>query len=223
MELNYKTLIGYVTEVEIEVLGIGDRKCNKFEDESQLCAVLMLVIRASSLLRSVLAALENDQLDAYDAVRRAYLETWFLALDFRLKESEQKAFAWHRRRGDTWSAEIKLLEQYAKKKGVTTPSLGRDYGGLSRVAHPTKDAAENSLVMTGARHGDKRLEANLKDSKSRFENHDMPELMYRYLWLVLEEGDELISIGSNEKFLPTGFKYAENYMHELQKKAAGSR
>ena len=40
---------------------------------------------------------------------------------------------------------LKLYEK-AKARGVSEPTLGRDYGRLSEVAHPTKSAAFNSVT-----------------------------------------------------------------------------
>ncbi len=89
--------------------------------------------------------MEGEQpLDACDAVRRAYLETWLLAFEFRLIDSEAKATQWHNGKAKSWSADIPRLKRYAPLQGAA-PMLGQDYGGLSKIAHPTKEAASNSV------------------------------------------------------------------------------
>jgi hypothetical protein len=85
-KVQYPAYFGYLKESEAELLRIGRTKCNYLRDPSQLSAVIFLLMRAASLFRSVLSILQSGQLDACDAVRRAYLETWLLAFEFRLQE-----------------------------------------------------------------------------------------------------------------------------------------
>lgn len=58
-------------------------------------------------------------------------------------------------------------------RGIITSSYGAAYGGLSEVAHPTKSAAENSVVIVSAVHGDMsgRIEQCEMSEKGFAENH----------------------------------------------------
>jgi hypothetical protein len=88
--LPYAGYLSYLREIEGELLRIGSTKCNKLRDESQLSAVIFLLIRGVSLFRSVLLLLSLSSLDACDAVRRAYLETWLLAFEVQTRRIEAK-------------------------------------------------------------------------------------------------------------------------------------
>jgi len=211
MAFDYNFAFRCLDEVEAELLNIGSAKCNLLHDETQLSAVIFLLLRATSLFRSMLDLLAREQLDSYDAVRRAYLETWLLAYEFRLEESGRKAAKWHAKRDDSWSPDISKLEAYSKSQGVKALALGRDYGGLSEVAHPTKSAAENSVAMITARHTDCFAKKSLNEAKSKFEKTDLPETLYRFVWLILEESKGLIRVGADDKKLPNALAYAEAY------------
>ena len=211
LQLDYEAYIGYLDESQRELVRIGIVKCARLRDQSQLGAVVLLLIRASSLFRSVLMMLAREQpFDALDAVRRAYLETWLLALEFRLEDSQAKATHWHRGKEKSWSANIQRLMKYSQSQGAE-PMLGRDYGGLSKMAHPTKDAASNSLVLVTAPHEGASLERiSLCDARANLEA-EMPMMMYRFLWLILEERTGLIPVGIDCNALPTAFAYANRY------------
>lgn len=137
---------GYLEEARAELLRIGLTKCDRLREESQLCAVVFLLFRATSLFRSLLFLLQGGRIDACDVILRAYAEAWFLALEFRLRESASKAVLWHKGKSDSWKANMQRLEPFLKSQGVD-PKLKGDYSGLSEVAHPTKRAATNSVVV----------------------------------------------------------------------------
>jgi hypothetical protein len=215
METDHAAYSGYLDEVEVELLRIGTAKCNCLRDQSQLSAVIFLLIRAGSLLRSVLSILDNGRLDAGDAIRRAYLETWLLAFEFRLEGSQPKTILWHQGRKDAWRLALKKIEAYTRSQGIKEPMLGKDYGGLSGVAHPTRSAAENSVALVVAPHGDSIARASVIDAKTKFEHGDLPMTMYRYLWLVIEERPGMIGTEVDIILLPTAVKYANDFAKSL--------
>jgi hypothetical protein len=89
--------------------------------------------------------------------------------------------------------------------------LGKDYGGLSEVAHPTKSAAENSVAVITAPHGDFVARRSIIEAKANFERKDVPEMMYRFLWLIIEERPGLIRVEADMTALPTAVIYANEY------------
>ena len=182
---------------------IGMTKCSRMQDQSQLSAVVFLLFRAASLFRSVLTLLKSGQLDACDAVRRAYLETWFLAFEFRLQESEPKTALWHNGKSQSWKANMQRLSPFLTSQGVD-PKLKDDYSGLSEIVHPTKLAASNSAALW-----DMPLPELIK--AKHFVECNIPMMMYRFLWLIIDERTGMIPLGSDMNALPLAVKYVNQY------------
>jgi hypothetical protein len=125
--------------------------CAGFHKNTQPTAVLTLLVRSSSLLRSLLQLFESGATDSFQVVLRAFEESWYLAFYFRFQDQYVNAAKWQAEVGGQWSPPIGELVEFAKARGVQEPTLGRDYGRLSEVAHPTKSAAFNSVTLCGAR------------------------------------------------------------------------
>ncbi len=211
-KFDYRRFAGYLDEADSELLRLIASKCRGVSDNSQLAAVLFLLIRSSSLLRASLSILEWGRLDAYDTVRRAYWESWALAFEFRLDGSQPKATKWHEDKNKFGIPDVKKVEDYLKSQGIASPLLGRDYGGLSEVAHPTKSATENSVVVVVApRGGDTVASKSLIGARAAFEE-EQPMVMYRFLWLIIEERKGLIVVGSDLAAFPT----ASGFMSEFE-------
>jgi len=207
--VNYPAYLGYLGESQMELLRVAVERCARLRDQSQQAAVVFLLIRANSLFHSALRMLAKGMLlDAIDAVRRAYLETWLLAFEFRLEDSSPRSAAWHTEKPNSWSADIKRVALYLKSHGVDL-MLGRDYGGLSEMAHPTKKAATNSAALAAAPFGGIE-KASAIEARNGLEA-DMPMMMYRYLWLVMEEREGLISIAVSWDQMPTAVEYIKEY------------
>jgi hypothetical protein len=68
---------------ESELLRTGTEHCGCLTKKDQLSAVVLLLLRSTSLFDSMIELLAMRRLDGYDAVRRAYLETWLLPFQFR--------------------------------------------------------------------------------------------------------------------------------------------
>ena len=201
-KVEYQAYFSYLNESEVELVKIGVTKCNRMHDQSQLSAVVFLLIRATSLFRSVLLLLKSGQLDACDAVRRAYLETWLLAFEFRLQKSESKTALWHQGKSKSWVANMQRLAPFLTSQGID-PKLKDDYSGLSEMAHPTKHAASNSAVLVTAPFELIKAQAFLEC--------DVPMMMYRFLWLIIEERTGLIPLEADLSALPTCVRYINEY------------
>jgi hypothetical protein len=212
MKFDYQNFAALLDEADIELLRILATQCKGPSDYSQLSAVLFLLIRASSLLRSALVILEAGRLDAYDAVKRAYWESWALAFEFRLEGSQPRTARWHSDKNKNGIPDVKRIEDYMKSQGISSPLLRNDYGGLSEAAHPTKLAAENSVVVVVApRSGDILAGQSLAGAREAFEG-EQSMTMYRFLWLVLEEREGLIAISSDLGAMPNAHKFTSEFL-----------
>jgi hypothetical protein len=96
--------------------------------------------------------------------------------------------------------------------------MGKTYGGLCEVAHPTRTAAENSLAVVTAPHGDS-VATTLIEAQANFESKDVPMLMYRFLWLIIEERTGLIKIEADMAALPTAISYTNKYAKTLSQES----
>lgn len=113
-------------EVEQELLRVGEERCDFLQAQNQLSAVILLLLRAASLFRSMAKLLRSEELDAFDAVRRFFLESWHLAFQFRMENSKGEVGRWLARMPKSWSADIDQLEKYARRRGQNAPNLGHD-------------------------------------------------------------------------------------------------
>ena len=114
LSLRAEQAMACIDELEREFLRVGANECNCLQDTSQLSAFLRLAVRADSLLRGMLLLLSDGTLDSYDAVRRAYYETWCLQFEFRLKSSSGKVARWFQGQADAWKPDPQRLEVISK-------------------------------------------------------------------------------------------------------------
>ncbi len=211
-QFDYKRFTGYLDEAETELLRI------QASEGTQLTAVLLLLLRASSLLRASLSLLESSQLDAYDVMRRAQWESWALAYEFRLVESQSKTVNWHKSKNKFGIPDFKNAEKFMRLNGVPFPNLGKDYGGLSRLAHSTKSAASNSAIVVAARCGTNSKQQGKKiiPSKEAYEREEIGT-MYRFLWLTTEERRDLIEIGTDLARMPRSHEFILGFQKSFPK------
>jgi len=154
----------------------------------------------------------HTQTDAYDSVRRAFIETWHLAFELRMSDSSGKAAKWLARGKETWSADIKKLERYSKSREKDAAALGRYYGELSEMAHPTLSAAENSVSLMATRHGVNIEADSIERPASAFEK-ELLELLYRFLWLILDHEKSFIQLYVDETKIPHALEFANKHPH----------
>jgi len=198
-------------EIDAELFKIADSdECQRFHAETQLTAVLLLLLRASSLMRPLLGLFESLEFDAFDAVLRAWEEDWWLAHELRLSASADKAAAWLRGENDAWSAKIAVLVTFAKGRGHPGPTFGRDYGLLSKLAHPTRTAAENSVTLGGIRKGIDGARAEIAGAE-RNNVERIRNAVYRLIWLIGDQDAQFIKIRGDIKKMPTSEKFLAEY------------
>ena len=124
---------------------------------------------------------------------------------------------WHTDKNKFGIPDIKKIETYMKLQGIPAPLLGKDYGGLCEVAHPTKSAAENSaVIVVASRGGDTVASRSLIEAKAAFEQQQ-PETMYRFLSLIIDERKGFIEINSDLKALPTACRFASEFQNSSPK------
>lgn len=140
-------------------------------------------------------------------MRRAFYEAWLLALEFRLVESEVKAAKWHVEESGAWALDISKLEAFARSQSIDIPNIGRDYGGLSEVAHPTKKAAWHSIRVATTRHEEC---TDVTEAKAKLERADVPALLHSLVW-IMDERPGWITMGADPKESTNAVEYARLY------------
>jgi hypothetical protein len=183
-------------------------ECNGFHKNTQLTAVLTLLVRCSSLLRSMLQLFESGATDSFQVVLRAFEEAWYIALYFRFQDQHVNAAKWQAEVGGKWSPPISELVEFAKARGVPEPTMGKDYGRLSEVAHPTKSAAFNSVTLCGARLGIPSAIAELAEERKNEEDR-FSDALYRLVWATLDGDKQFIALHISKKDLPFCAAYVQ--------------
>ena len=206
-------ILSCLEELETELLRVGAEQCDHLRQENQLSAVVLLLLRAASLFRSMVELYRPENLDGFDAVRRAFLETWFLAFQLRFRQDEGDTGRWLARAPQSWGSDIARLERYARQRGHAAPNLGRAYGGLSGLAHPTRDAAENSTALIAQRRGI-NIEAALVNQAFADLGAELEQLLYKLIWLVMDEDAGFIALPVIERNMPNASRFAEE--HQVQ-------
>jgi hypothetical protein len=194
LKLDPKQVRACLDEIESELFRLADSgDCERFHKDTQLTAVLLLLMRMLSLIRSLLVLQESQDHDAFDGVLRAFEETWYLAHEFRLTARSHRAIAWLAGQRNTWKAKFGILIEFAKGRGHNAPTMGADYNILSELAHPTRTAAENSLALCMVRHGIDGAKEQLAD-QPRMKGERITYALYRLVWLMTDQDDKFIKV-----------------------------
>jgi hypothetical protein len=77
------------------------------------------------------------------------------------------------------------------------------------VAHPTKSAAENSVVTMSALHGDKG--GRIEQARHLIAYNDAPAMMYLLIWTVFAEWPGMISLGVTPGDIPKSAAFYNEY------------
>jgi hypothetical protein len=190
---DYEKFQDYLFELESALLEVGIRDCEDLQAKTQLSAVVYCLLRATSLFRATLSLIRVGLMDASDVTRRAYWEAWMLGYEFRIENAANHAKLWHKDKHRHGFPEINRVKSYEQSRGITTSTYGAAYGGLSEVSHPTKSAAENSVVTVGAIHGDNS--GRLESAQHSIPEGDAPTMMYLLIWTIFSEWPGMISVG----------------------------
>lgn len=214
--LDNKKALACLHELQTEYLRVGTERCKNLEDRTQLSAFLRLGIRSVSLLRAMLKLLQPDSLDAYDPIRRSFLETWQLQFEFRLPDSTTKVQKWFQGDGDTWKSHKQKLERYMEKKAPGPAGFGREWGELSELTHPTCAASVNSCavvtILRGLNPNKQLLDQSLEDLAG-----DFCGLLNRQIWLTIDQDKELLELHVSLANLDCCVGFHHAYMDFLEK------
>ncbi len=211
MALNHEQIRLCLDEIEAEIVRLADRKeCGRFHADTQFTAVLLLILRCESLLRSLPPLFLCRNIDGFDAVLRAFEETWNLAFEFRIVKQQQRAAKWLAKVKDSWSASIPVLEEFVSSRGHVDLKLGRDYGRLSELAHPTRTAAENSLGLCLVRLGVENAAASFIEKETEWEGR-VNYALYKLIWLIADQDSKLIPLYVDYKNLTAALALADVY------------
>jgi hypothetical protein len=207
MLLDYDHLRRCRDEVEHELfLAANDPACNRFFNETQLTAVLLLLIRNASLFDSLLRLFQSRNLDGFHAVLRAFEENWNMAVELRLKTQNEKTTLWLAGDKSTYLASIPVLNKFFEGRGQLEPALGPDYGRLSNLYHPMRSAAMNSVGVALV-----RLHSEGADTMSKAaEDNDelrIPYALLRLIWLTLADDPNFINLPINPARLPLSVNF----------------
>jgi hypothetical protein len=211
MPLDYEQICQCRDEIERELFRVANHDdCKRFYEESQLTAVLLLLIRSASLLQSLLVLFQSRNLDAFHPVLRAFEENWNMAHDLRLKAQQTKATKWLAQANDVYLASLPVLNEFIRGRGHHEPPLGRDYGSLSELSHPTRSAAMNSLAVALLRLKADGAEAGFRPAEEN-DQLRIPYALYRLIWLLLDQDPRFIPIPADPKNMPLSLKFYETY------------
>ena len=208
-----KEIRNCLDEIESELFGAADTEdCQRFHKDTQLTAVLLLLFRMSSLMRPLLLLHEAADYDGFDAVLRAFEESWFLGHELRLIARQEKAIGWLTKKKDTWKAKLGILIDFAKGRGHSGPKMGADYNLLSELAHPTRTAAENSVTLCGIRRGIDGAKAEVTEQE-KIAGQRIRYGLYRLAWLIMDQDGKFIKIPADLKKMPLTQKFLNTYEH----------
>jgi hypothetical protein len=209
LALDHEQVEACLNEIDHALFKVADHnQCQLFHAETQLSAVLMLLVECCSLLRSLLILFRSGETDAFQVVLRAFEESWYLAHDLRLVEHKGRASRWLAEENDSWAARLGRLMAFARARGLPDPTMGRDYGRLSEVSHPTKSAAMNSVTRCGARLGIDGADAELVEEREN-EEARFPDALYRLLWLMVDQDARFISVHMKASDVPRCWKFCD--------------
>ena len=201
--------LSYLFELESALSNVGIRDCQDLDAKTQMSASIFTLLRATSLFRATLLLIRAGLMDASDVTRRAYWEAWMKGYEFRIEGSNREAALWHKDKNKHGMPSIPKIKNYEMAHGITTSTYGSSYGGLSEVSHPTKSAAENSVVTMSALHGDKS--DRIKLAQETILNGDAPSMMYLLIWTVFSEWPGMISLGIKPEDIPQAAAFYQEY------------
>jgi hypothetical protein len=199
----------YLFELESALSTVGIRDCKDLHSTTQLAAAIYCLLRATSLFRAALSLARAGLMDASDVTRRAYWEAWMLGYEFRIEDATGHVELWHRDKNRHGIPDIGMVRSYELSLGITTSTYGRAYGGLTEVSHPTKSAAENSVVTVSGVHRD--MSGRIEKAKKMLLEGDAPPMMYLLIWTIFSEWPGMISLGIKPQHIPRSAAFYDAY------------
>jgi len=178
-------------EIANEYLRIGAESCNHLQDGSQLSAFLLLGARAVSIAMNLQFLVHSHSLDTYDAVRRAFLEAYYLQNEFRLKDSASKATRWLQGENGTWQPDFNKVEQAMLTPGPKV--FGPEYGNASKASHPTHFACVNSVAVLSNYLGKNEEKEQFQQALQEYSS-DISAALFRLTWSTFASGESFLAL-----------------------------
>ena len=95
LPLDYEQIGACLNEIDCALFRVADHHdCKRFNVDSQLTAVVLLLLRCCSLLRSLLILFQSGETDGFQVVLRAFEEAWYLAFYLRFGDKRPTASKW---------------------------------------------------------------------------------------------------------------------------------
>jgi hypothetical protein len=211
-----------LNELEAEYLRIGSTHCHNLKDVSQLSAFILLGLRCTSLLKSLVVLIQPTiSLAGCDAVERAFLEACQLQLEFRFLDSKKKVEDWFSGRGDSWRSDKGKLGTFVEAQKGT--GFGREYGDFSVSTHPTVGACRSSVALVTCARGDNANPHQIQES-IEIRSGDYANLLFRAIWTAFADEPRLMTVPIERPNLPHCVAYVDEFIGFLkqQGKAANS-
>jgi hypothetical protein len=202
-----------LNELETEYLRLGTMLCNNLIDETQLSAFLLLGLRSTSLLKSVLFLIQpTTAMAGCDAVERAFLESSHLQLEFRFLDSKKKVENWFARKNDSWKADKGKLNSFFQAQNGT--GFGREYGDFSMSTHPTVEASRHAVALVAIVRG---IHANPQQLHHAVEVRagNYANLLFREIWTALIIEPQLTEIPIDRHNLPLCVAFMDAFIDIL--------
>jgi hypothetical protein len=143
---------GAIVELTEEFFRRADEEYKK-DPKSQLTACFSLAIRSASLLSGVSQLLMPPTHDSSEVLQRGFLEARDLLLTFRFDHegTRKKIGYWFAGNVDnSWKAEHAKCDEFMARIGAVGSDFGKRWSMTTTLAHPTKFAAENSIVCASS-------------------------------------------------------------------------
>jgi len=206
--------LGILNELEIEYLRLGSTVCHNLEDKTPLSAFLLLGLRSTGLLKSLLLLLQpSTAMAGCDAVERAFLETSQLQLEFRFLDATDKIKQWFAGRPDSWKSDKGKLNTFVQAQKGT--GFGREYGDFSTTTHPTIDACRHSVALVTS---SRRINSNSQQLQHTLEvrSGNYANLVFREVWTALMVEPHLIEIPIDRIKIPQCVGFVDEFNVFLQ-------
>ena len=82
------------------------------------------------------------------------------------------------------------------------------------MSHPTKSAAENSLVTVTALHGNRQSKENLERARYLMAQEDAPGIMYFLIWAIVVKSVDMIDPGILAQSIPNSLSFFHEYQDQ---------
>jgi hypothetical protein len=113
---------------------------------------------------------------------------------------------WFNGDSKAWKPDYKALEKFWEKDEQTGKGVGRIYGELSELAHPTVDATTNSVAGVSMNRGLNPNVDNLQHMLERY-SADWGGVLRNQIWLTIADSPGFIRNHCVNENMPHGLRF----------------